>query len=241
MTVHSGLPQEGPGNRASTARALAAAGELPAAPRVLDLGCGPGRQTLDLATLLPAADITGIDLQQRFVDEANARFRAAGVSDRVRARQGDMAAPAEAAGSIDLVWSEGAAYVIGVARALEVWRGLLAPDGRLAFTDAVWLKPGGPAELATWWGKGYPDMTDRAGQIERVEACGYRVRDTFVLPESAWWDGYYLPMEQRIATLEDEWQADATGLAVLAACRREIDYYRRFSAWYGYLFVIAEV
>ncbi|NRA02079.1 MAG: hypothetical protein HRU00_05690 [Myxococcales bacterium] len=47
--LHQGLPKQGPGSDASTRRALALVPELPSAPRILDLGCGPGRQTLVLA------------------------------------------------------------------------------------------------------------------------------------------------------------------------------------------------
>ena len=50
--VHSDLPRQGPGNRASTERALAMAGALPADVRILDIACGPGMQTLDLAYLV---------------------------------------------------------------------------------------------------------------------------------------------------------------------------------------------
>jgi hypothetical protein len=39
--LHNGLPREGPGDRDCKARALAIAGPLPEAPRVLDIACGP--------------------------------------------------------------------------------------------------------------------------------------------------------------------------------------------------------
>ena len=65
--VHAGLPREGPGDRSSTARALDLARPLPAAPQVLDIACGPGAQTIDLAALLPQATITAVDLHEPFV------------------------------------------------------------------------------------------------------------------------------------------------------------------------------
>lgn len=45
----------------------------PFAANVLDIACGPGAQTLDLARLLPEATISAIDSHQPFVDEANRR------------------------------------------------------------------------------------------------------------------------------------------------------------------------
>jgi hypothetical protein len=46
--IHSELPREGPGDNASTGKAFAMLAELPQAPRVLDVACGPGMQTLEL-------------------------------------------------------------------------------------------------------------------------------------------------------------------------------------------------
>ena len=47
--LHEGLPKQGPGSDATTRRALALARPIPSEPRMLDFGCGPGRQTLVLA------------------------------------------------------------------------------------------------------------------------------------------------------------------------------------------------
>src|ERR1700730_4107331 len=88
--VHSSLAREGPGNRESTERALALAIPIPQCGQVLDVACGPGAQTIDLATLLPGATICAIDKHEPFVEETNRRAAAVGVSDRVRAVQGDM-------------------------------------------------------------------------------------------------------------------------------------------------------
>ena len=49
--LYEGLPRQGPGNRASAARALDLCRELPTSPVVLDLGCGVGGQTLHLVEL----------------------------------------------------------------------------------------------------------------------------------------------------------------------------------------------
>ena len=46
--LHVGLAKQGPGSDESTRRALALVPELPLAPKILDLGCGPGRQSLVL-------------------------------------------------------------------------------------------------------------------------------------------------------------------------------------------------
>ena len=65
--IHSDLPREGPGDSTSTARAYAAASDLPPQPKILDIGCGPGMQTLDLAKL-SGGEIIAIDFHQPFLD-----------------------------------------------------------------------------------------------------------------------------------------------------------------------------
>ena len=80
----------------------------PAPRTVLDLGCGPGAQTVALASALPEARLLALDLLPSMVDEANRRFAAAGFGDRVVAQVGDMAAPPVEPGTQDLIWCEGA-------------------------------------------------------------------------------------------------------------------------------------
>ncbi len=239
LAVHSGLPREGPGDRTCTERALGLVGDLDARPRLLDIACGPGMQTLDLARALPEARIDAIDVHQPFVDEARRRLERAGVAHRVTVTRADMRALPFAPGSYDLVWCEGAAYVMGVAQALAAWRPLLKAGGAIAFTELVWLRDDVPAAIAEWWRTSYPQIGDIAACRSLVNGSGYRVLGDFVLPESAWWVHYYEPMAQRLDALESRYAGDAVAEAVLRECRTEIDNYRRYSHCYGYLFLVA--
>ncbi len=236
--VHSGLPREGPGNRASTARALAMAGVLPPQAKVLDIACGPGMQTMDLADLLPEAKITAIDSHAPFVEEANRRAAARGVGSRVTAALGDMGSLAFPAASFDLVWCEGAAYIMGVAKALRAWRPLLNPGGKLALSEAVWLRADPPDELRRCWSEDYPDMGDVPACRRLVRDCGYELLGDFVLPEEAWWEHYYTPKEQRVARLASKYADDPAAEAVLRECLEGIISYRKYSAYYGYVFLV---
>lgn len=236
--VHHGLPREGPGNRACTARALALAHPLPKHADVLDIACGPGMQTMDLAALLPDARIVALDNHAPFLAEVQRRAGAGGAADRVTAVLADMTAPPFPADSFDLVWCEGAAYVMGLANALEAWRPLLKPGGRLALTEAVWLRPDAPEVVRRCWSADYPGMGDVEACRRIVRACGYALLGDFVLPEEAWWEHYYTPMQERLGQLTPRYAGDAVAEVVLGACREEIETYRAFSAYYGYLFLV---
>ena len=49
--IHKDIPREGPGSFESTKRAFQLLTGLPEQPVILDVGCGPGKQTLDLAKI----------------------------------------------------------------------------------------------------------------------------------------------------------------------------------------------
>lgn len=237
--VHTDLPREAPGSAECTERALAALGVGATIEAVLDIACGPGTQTLDLARLLPDARITAIDLHRPFIERARERARAAGVDDRVTFETRDMAALPYPDGSFDLLWCEGGIYFMGVLKALDAWRRLLVPGGAVAFTDAVWLGDAAPQALRDWWAAEYAGIGTIDNCLDLVAAAGFSVLEHFVLPEGAWWDTYYGPMQARVAVLRERYRDDEAALAALAEAEQEIDYYRRWSAHYGYLFVVA--
>lgn len=138
--IHSDLPREGPGDNASTARAYDMMRELPDAPTILDIACGPGMQTLELARL-GAGRVTAVDLHQPFLDELGRRARATGLADYIDARRASMFdLPFEDA-AFDVVWCEGALYMMGFRHGLTAWRRLLKPGGYVAVTEPVLLRP----------------------------------------------------------------------------------------------------
>ncbi len=248
FALHDGLPREAPGDERSLQRALDLCGlDRAAALRVLDVGCGPGAQTLQLARALQRASVLAVDLHAPYLEEVRTRARAAGVDDRIVTARGDMKRLGLAEASFDLVWSEGAAYLMGLSAALEAWRALLAPGGRMAVTEAVWLRNEPPEIVRRFWSE-YPTMTDVAGCRDRVTAAGMNLLGDFVLPESAWWDDYYRPLQLRIDELRALWSDDASGNAarapevesVLTEHEEEIALYRDFSDCYGYLFLVME-
>ena len=80
-------------------------------------------------------------------------------------------------------------------------------------------------------------ISERRGLVEH---CGYRLLGDFILPESAWWEPYYTPMEARLDRLKVRYADDPSAQAVLTDCQVEIDYYRRHSNCYGYLFLVMQ-
>lgn len=239
--LHGGLTQQGPGSDASTLRALALAAPVAEAPRILDLGCGPGRQTLALARA-SSGPVVAVDLIADFLAETDRRAAAAGLADRVTTRCASMAAlapPDFPDGGFDLVWSEGAIYNVGFEAGLRDWRRLLAPGGRVAVSELSWIAPRPPPPLAAYWRSGYPDMADVATNERRLEAAGYRLLDRFTLPEVDWWRDYYGPLEARLAALRQA-RDDPAWRRCVAEREQEIAVVREGLGAFGYVFYVME-
>lgn len=237
FAVHSDMPREGPGDRASVEQALRLASPLPARPQVLDIACGPGGQTLDLAELLPDARITALDAYPPFLNQLEARARELGVLDRIDLVRGDMGRLPYPPQSFDLIWCEGAAYIVGFETALTSWKPLLKLGGVLALTEPVWLADNPPASVRACWEE-YPAMEDVASARRRAVANGYELAGDFVLTDAAWWTHYYGPLEQRLNAATARLGDDPTAAAVLAEIRAEIDCRRAYPDTYGYLFLV---
>jgi len=240
LDVQRDLPRQGPGNRESTARALELVGSLPHVPRVLDIGCGPGMQTLHLAELLPEASFTAVDYYPQYLDELKERFHERGIAHLVEIVRGDMGDLGFAEHSFDLVWCEGAAYILGVPTALGKWRRLLVPGGKIALSEATWFCADPPPRVREFWDEGYPAMVNAAANASLFEAAGYRMLGHFPLPDVAWWDDYYTPLTKRLFELKEKYAGDQEALAVIGSSEYEIEMFREHSDCYGYTFFAAE-
>jgi SAM-dependent methyltransferase len=235
LAVFEALPRQGPGNRESAARALALCRDLPAAPDILDLGCGVGAQTLHLAELTQG-QIVAVDKHVPMIERLTRIVADKGLSDRIRPVVGDMADTGLEPASFDLVWSEGALYFVGIEKALDICRRLLRPGGYVAFTDAVWKKADPPTDLRDSFG--YPGMGGVDDILVTAGRCGYEVLGHFPIPPEAWWDDFYTPMQMRIAELEVEYAHDVEALVALAEVAREPAMHREFSDYYDYEFFV---
>jgi SAM-dependent methyltransferase len=238
LEVFEALPRQGPGSRACAQRALALCRDVPPAPVVLDLGCGTGGQTLQLAELT-GGSIVAVDALATAVTRLARRAAARGLSHRIRPVVGDIAHAPFAEARFDLVWSEGALYNVGIERALQTCRTLLRAGGHLVFTDAVWRKADPPPEVKACFDQDYPAMGRAEDVLAAVGRCGFSTLGHFTLPDEAWWDDFYTPMQRRLEELRGRHAGDREALAVLDQIAAEPEMYRRYSDYYAYEFFAA--
>lgn len=238
VALFDGLDRCAPGDAGSVRRACAG---LSRAATVLDAGCGRGADLPVLRELVPEGRVVAVDAAAPFIAHVAAAFPG------VRAVCGDMADPP--GGPFDMIWSGGAIYSLGVTDALRAWRPRLAPGGRVAFSDLVLRAGAGAPKIGdAFGGDGVaPELADlfasesvalrgEAALRAEVAAAGFRVAETFWMPDQAWAD-YYLPLEARLDAVEAV--ADLDTRATIAALRHEIAVWRQHGKDYGYLVCVA--
>ncbi len=239
LRFHHGIPRKGPGTDAATAEAFhRIAPLLPPSPAVLDVGCGSGAQALTLAAL-GAGTVLAIDSHPPFIEELRQRIAALRLEGRVTAQVGDMKALGLAPGSFDLIWSEGALYVLGFENGLRTLRPLLRGPRLVVVTEAAWLVPRRevPPDVRAFWDEAYPAMTDVAGNLALAHQAGYAVLDHFTLPAEGW-AAYVDPLERRMNEVLAEHRGDPHAEEAAEAERREFAMFRENLKYFGYEFFL---
>ena len=239
MRLHSGLPRQGPGSEDVTLAALQHLPQIPTQARIYDLGCGPGRASLVLARNL-RQKIIAVDLQQEFLHQLSTSAAEQGLEGFIATRCGDMASLPDEAGTISLIWSEGAIYCIGFDAGLKAWHPLLTDDGLVACSELSWLTAQPSVAPATFWRKNYAGMRSVTQNIEAAEGLGYKCLAHFTLPLSCWWDEFYNPWLQKLDKLSKETDVDEFLHQAILNAREEINLFRQFHQEYGYEFYLLQ-
>jgi SAM-dependent methyltransferase len=105
---------------------------------VLDVGCGPGTITIDLAQRVAPARVIGIDAAAEAIDAARAAAREAGV-DNLELGTGDVYALDHADDSFDVVHAHQVLQHLGdPIAALREMRRVCGPSGVVAARDSVY-------------------------------------------------------------------------------------------------------
>ena len=174
-------------------------------PRILDVGCGSGVPTMELASL-SNGQIVGLDINQLLLDRLKRKIERAGLSGRVKTMKCsmlDMDFPEE---SFDIIWAEGSISIIGFKKGLEEWRRFLRPNGFLVVHDEI------------------GNITEK---LEQVSSCGYELLEYFTLDEDIWWIEYFGPLEKQINEIRAKHANDSKALMALDDGQREIDMFKK--------------
>ena len=76
--------------------------------------------------------------------------------------------------------------------------------------------------------------------MEIIRQAGYDRVASFIPPKSGWWDNFYTPLQRRVNKLRHKYAENPEALAVLDAGQLEIDMYKKYSSYYGYVFYLMQ-
>jgi ubiquinone/menaquinone biosynthesis C-methylase UbiE len=173
--------------------------------RILDIGCGSGLPTLELARL-SQGEVIGIDIDQRALGRLTTQIGEAGLTGRVEPVNRSMFDMDFVDASFDVIWSEGSIYAIGFERGLREWKRFLKPNGFMVVHD---------------------EQGNVTEKLEQISNCGYELLGYFILSKETWWTEYFAPLEKLIAQSRGRHADDTEVLEELHKCQEELDMFKK--------------
>ncbi len=236
VELYGSLPRGGPGDNALTRKAFEMMDGLPGEPRILDVGCGPGMQTIELLRV-SGGTVVALDLLPQMITRVRKAAEDVGLADRLETVQADMNEMTFEPSSFDVIWSEGAIYFLGFEKGLAKVKELVKSGGYVGVSEAVWLKPDPPREAVDFWQE-YPEIDTVERKLEIISRLGFDNVGHFILPSSCWTELYYDPLAERIPGYERKWKGIPEAEDVLEEARTEMSVFGKYSEYYSYAFFV---
>ena len=237
IKLHSGLKRLGPGDTDFSEQILKQLPALPANPRIADIGCGTGVGALLLAEKYQAP-IKAVDFSAEFLLDLQKRAQQQGVENFIEIIQADMGKLNWPPASLDLLWSEGAAYNIGFAHALRRWRPWLAVNGLAVLSEMNYFATQPPEVVSQYMKSAYPGIRSESQNSKLIKASGFKLLGVFRLPSQAWWDNYYRPLSENIRKFQES--NDSVMQDVIKESQEEMQFFKEHHQNYGYSFYLMQ-
>lgn len=151
--------------------------------KILDVGCGPGHLTAQLAEL--GHTVTGVDMAPEMLELARQRMERAGLPVTLRLDD-------EPDGAYDLVVERHVLWTLpNPARAVTAWQRVLRPGGRAALFEGFWEVQVGPSRYDDELRKAIPfrDGFQREQLVAFLEEHGFRDIEAHDLDVARLWPG----------------------------------------------------
>jgi ubiquinone/menaquinone biosynthesis C-methylase UbiE len=152
-------------------------------PEILDVGCGTGVPTMELARI-SNGEILATDIDQDALDYLNEKIKDNRLEDRVKTMNLSLFDLGFLDESFDIIWAEGSIFAIGFQKGLENWRHLIKDNGFMVVHDP---------------------FQDHHQKLDAIEKCGYELLDCFLIDHQLWWLNFYQPYENNIKYLQEKY------------------------------------
>ncbi|MFX0080575.1 MAG: class I SAM-dependent methyltransferase [Candidatus Hodarchaeota archaeon] len=152
-------------------------------PRILDIGCGTGMPTLELARL-SNGEITGIDIDQGFLDKLNLKIKEKGLSDRIEVYNRSVYDTKFEDETFDIIWEEGVIHLLDLKKALTECNRILKLNGFMISGEAT-------------------NWADQ--KLKHFPNFGFKLFKQIPWEKECWWTEYYAPLEKKINQLSKKY------------------------------------
>jgi ubiquinone/menaquinone biosynthesis C-methylase UbiE len=174
-------------------------------PRILDIGCGSGIPTLELARL-SGGTVTGIDIDEEGLASLRQRAEESGLSGRVEALKCDIKDMNFTKESFDIIWAEGSIFAVGFEKGLHEWQRFLKPGGFMV-------------------------VHDEQGNVEDkekiIKSNGYELLGRIILDKTTWRREYFSPIEKLVNEASDGGTPSAEVMELAQNDKRDIETFRK--------------
>jgi SAM-dependent methyltransferase len=235
IRLHSGLERQGPGDADFSDYIINQLPELPPNPKIADIGCGAGAGALILARKY-RSKVKAVDFSKEFLDQMMRQAKEEGLEDLIEPIECDMGNLDWDTESIDLLWSEGAAYNITFEGALKGWRPLIALNGVAVISEMNYFSNEAPESLVHYMKSAYPGIKTESINVDLIKSSGFEVLAVHRLPSKAWWNNYYEPLRENIKASKDT--NDVVMQAVIHETEEEMKFFKEHHEDYGYTFYV---
>jgi len=240
IDFHKDNKRQGPGSRDDTLKALDFMDlNEEKEYRVADIGCGTGAQTLTLAEHING-EITAIDNFPKILEKLSFNAKAQGLEDRINTHKESMDDLSFEKESFDIIWSEGAIYIMGFEAGIKQWKKFLKLGGYIAISEITWLTKDRPKAIDDYWNDEYSEMATASNKIKILEENDFMPIAYFALPESCWTDNYYMPMENRFDEFLKKHNHSKVVKKMIDQTKEEMKMYDNYKDYFCYGFYVAK-
>jgi ubiquinone/menaquinone biosynthesis C-methylase UbiE len=145
-------------------------------PKVLDLGCGSGLISIELASLTDG-EIIGIDIDEVLLERFNKKLKLKRLANRISIKNMDLLKNDFPDNFFDLIWEEGVVHIIGIKKSIRACHRILKNGGYLVLGQVISV------------------MNKNQDLIVK---SGFELIHQLKWPEGCWWIEFYEPLEKEI-------------------------------------------
>ena len=186
-------------------------------PRILDIGCGTGVITLELAKISEGV-ITAIDIDPESLSVFTKKIEKLRLMHQIQVTECSIHKMNFPHNSFDIIWMEGLQF-INFNRRLNICNPLLKPNGFLIIHDG---------------------QEDSEIKIKSINDLKYRLISRFDLPDNAWWKEYYQPLEKMIREIISNFTSNSTEMQTINKILKEINYVKKHPETARSMFLILQ-